>query len=407
MSTCRQPQHLHGLRPDSRRASLSNTATTVVAVIAAMTFAASGAAPTPLYHQYQESFGLTPFTVTIIFAAYVLSLLAALLTVGSLSDYIGRRPAILAALALNIAAMIMFMAAHSAIALIGARAVQGFATGLATATLGAAILDTDRSRAPVLNSITAFIGLSAGSLGAAILVSYAPDPGQLVYLVLLVLSAAEALLLWHMPETAQLKAGAIASLRPQVSVPSQARSALLQVTPVTIASWALGGFYFSLMPALVRVATGVTLPLVGGLVVSALTLTGALSVLLLRSIAAGRTLRGGTIVLALGVAITLAGVHAQLVWLMLAGTVVSGSGFGAAFSGSMRTVLPLAKADERAGLLSAFYVEGYLSFSLPAVLTGLLAPVVGLTVAADVYGAAVIAMALASLLALTLSRGEH
>ena len=35
---------------------------------------------------------------------------------------------------------------------------------------------------------------------------------------------------------------------------------MLRVTPVTIASWALGGFYFSLMPALVRVATGVTVP---------------------------------------------------------------------------------------------------------------------------------------------------
>lgn len=385
-------------------ASLSNTATTVVAVIAAMTFSASGAAPTPLYHHYQDSFGLTPFTVTIIFAAYVLSLLAALLTVGSLSDYIGRRPAILAALILNIAAMAMFMAADSAIALIAARAVQGFATGLATATLGAAILDTDRSRGPVLNSITAFGGLSAGSLGAAALVSYAPDPAQLVYFVLLLLSAAEALVLWHMPETAQLKPGAIASLRPHVSVPSQARSALVQVTPVTIASWALGGFYFSLMPALVRVATGVTLPLVGGLVVSALTLSGALSVLSLRSIAAGRTLSSGIVVLAVGVAVTLAGVQAQLVWLMLGGTIVSGIGFGAAFSGTMRTVLPLAKADERAGLLSAFYIEGYLSFSLPAVLTGFIAPIVGLTVAADVYGAGVIVIALASLLAARLSR---
>jgi hypothetical protein len=181
---------------------------------------------------------------------------------------------------------------------------------------------------------------------------------------------------------------------------------LVQVTPVTIASWALGGFYFSLMPALVRVATGVTLPLVGGLVVSALTLSGALSVLSLRSIPAGRTLRGGIVALAIGVAITLAGVQAQLVWLMLAGTIVSGTGFGAAFSGSMRTVLPLAKADERAGLLSAFYVEGYLSFSLPAVLTGFLAPIVGLTVAADVYGAAVIVMALASLLAVRFPRSE-
>jgi hypothetical protein len=378
----------------------------VVAVIAAMTFAACGAAPTPLYHHYQESFGLTPFTVTIIFAAYVLSLLAALLTVGSLSDYIGRRPAILAALLVNIAAMVMFMAADSAGALIAARAVQGFATGLATATLGATILDTDRSRGPVLNSITAFVGLSAGSLGAAALVSYAPDPARLVYFILLLLSAAEALVLWHMPETARLKPGAIASLRPHVSVPAQARSALVQVTPVTIASWALGGFYFSLMPALVRVATGVTSPLVGGLVVSALTLSGALSVLSLRSIAAGRTLRGAIVVLAIGVAITLAGVQAQLVWLMLGGTIVSGIGFGAAFSGTMRTVLPLAKADERAGLLSAFYVEGYLSFSLPAVLTGFMAPIVGLTVAADVYGTGVIVMALASLLAVRLSRSE-
>ncbi len=68
----------------------------VIATITVMTFSASGAAPTPLYHQYQESFGLTPFTVTIIFAADVLSLLMALLTVGSLSHYIGRLEALTA-----------------------------------------------------------------------------------------------------------------------------------------------------------------------------------------------------------------------------------------------------------------------------------------------------------------------
>ena len=169
------------------RSVLSNVTTTVLAVITAMTFSASGAAPTPLYHQYQESFGLTPFAITIIFAAYVLSLLAALLTVGSLSDYIGRRPAILAALILNVVSMAIFMAADSAATLVAARALQGFATGLATATPGAAILDNDRRRGPVLNSITAFGGLTVGSLGAAILVTYAPDPLQLVYVVLLVL----------------------------------------------------------------------------------------------------------------------------------------------------------------------------------------------------------------------------
>jgi len=71
------------------------------------------------------------------------------------------------------------------------------------------------------------------------------------------------------------------------ALPSQASQALVRVTPVTIASGALGGFYFSLMPALVRVATGVTLPVVGGLVVSALTLGGAITVLSLRSASPG------------------------------------------------------------------------------------------------------------------------
>jgi len=80
------------------------------------------------------------------------------------------------------------------------------------------------------------------------------------------MSAVELAVLWSMPETAQRKARAVASLRPHVSVPVQARQALLQVTPVNIAAWALGGFYFSLMPSLVRAATGATLPIVGGLV---------------------------------------------------------------------------------------------------------------------------------------------
>jgi MFS family permease len=394
---CRAPQS---------RASLSYKATTLIAVITAMTFAASGAAPTTLYQRYQETFGLTSFILTVIFGAYVLSLLGALLSVGSLSDYIGRRPAILAALSLNVVAMFIFISADSAAALIAARAVQGFATGLATATLGAAIMDTDRSRGPVLNSITIFIGLTVGSLGGGALVTYAPDPQQLVYAVLLAMSAAEALLLWYMPETVTPKAGALASLRPHVSVPARARHALVQVTPVTIASWALSGFYFSLMPSLVHAATGVTSPIVGGLVVSALTFSGAIAVLSLRNASARRILSGGIPALVTGVTITLAGVQMQHVILMLVGTLVAGTGFGAAFSGSMRTVMPQAEAHERAGLLSAFYVQGYLSHCVPAILTGVAAPIAGLPLAADVYGAVVIVLALGSLLVMFRSGTE-
>jgi MFS family permease len=376
---------------------LSCNVTTVFAVLAAMTFSASGAAPTPLYQEYQSHFGLTPFMITVIFATYVLCLLLALLTVGSLSDFLGRRPAILSALGMNIFAMLLFMTAGSASALIVARAVQGFATGLAVTTLGATILDTDRDRAPMLNSVTAFAGLSAGTLGAGVLVTFAPAPEQLVYIVLLALSVTGVAVLWFMPETSPLKPGALASLLPHVRIPLQARASFLSITPVNIASWALGGFYFSLMPAVVRVATGATLPIVGSLVVAALTLTGAVIVIALRNVAPERMLHLGIASLSLGVMITLAGIQWRLVSVMMLGTVVCGLGFGSAFSGTLRTVMPLARPDERASLLSAYFVEGYLAFSLPAVLAGFLAPIVGLTTAADFYGIGVILLAVGSL----------
>jgi MFS family permease len=374
--------------------------------VTAITFSASGAAPTPLYHEYQEHFGLTPFMITIIFAAYVAFLLLALLTVGSLSDHIGRRPAILAALALNVLAMILFMTAGSSTALIVARAIQGFATGFAVTTLAATILDTDKERAPVLNSFTAFAGLSAGTLGAGALVTFAPAPEQLVYVVLLVLCVVEAAILWFMPETATTKPGALASLWPRVHVPRVARATFAEVTPVNIASWSLGGFYFSLMPAVVRAATGTTLPIVGGLVVAALTFSGAVAVVTLRKLPPEKMFLFGIVTLALGVLTTLAGVQYQSVGVMLFGTVVGGTGFGTVFSGTLRSVLPFAQPGERAGLLSAYFVEGYLAFSLPALAAGFLAPIVGLTRTADFYGIAVVLLAIASL-GITLWRRRH
>ncbi|MFX7883205.1 MFS transporter, partial [Acinetobacter baumannii] len=83
-----------------------------------------------------------------------------------------------------------------------------------------------------------------GALGSGALVTFAPAPTQLGYIVLLTVSALLASILWFMPETAERRPGALASLRPHVSVPPQALKALARVTPVNIATWALGGFYF-------------------------------------------------------------------------------------------------------------------------------------------------------------------
>jgi hypothetical protein len=379
--------------------ALSPAAMTLFSFAGAMLIAASSSAVTPLYRLYQASMHLTPFWITIVFASYVASLLTALLTVGGLSDHIGRRPVILAALLLNAAAMLLFAEARDVGQLILARAVQGLCVGVGTTALGAAILDTNRSRGPLLNSVTAFLGMTAGALGSAALITFAPDPLHRVYDVLLGLTALLIVLLWVVPESTTRKAGALASLRPHVSVPPQSRAILVRLTPANIAAWSLGGLYLSLMPTIVATAMGVASPWVGGIVVSALMLTAATSVATFRDWPARRLILMGTSTLSLGVAVSMFGIQQQLVAALLAGTVIAGAGFGSTFSGTLRALLPTAGAHERAGLLSAYYLQSYLAFALPAVAAGLSVPVIGLSTAAYVYGAVIITLAIISLMA--------
>jgi predicted MFS family arabinose efflux permease len=390
--------------PQAAKSVASTRAMTVFATAAAITFSASAAAPTPLYRHYQEVFGLSPAVLTIVFSAYVFSVLAALLTVGTLSDYVGRRPVIFGALVLNVVAETLFIEANSAALLIAARIVQGFATGAAITTLGATILETNRARGALVNSITAFLGLAAGALGAGALVAFGTDPAQLVSAILLGISVVFAVLVWQMPETANRQPGALASLRPQVHVPVHLRTTLAQITPVNIAAWALGGFNLSLMPSLVQVATGITSPFTGAVVVAAVMFMAALAVVAMRNRTASQALDLGTPALIAGVLIILAAVHAQMAFVMMAGASAAGFGFGAAFSGLFRKLLPLAAPSERAGLVSAFYVESYLAFSLPAILAGLAAPSLGLELTTYIYGAAIILLAIASLITLRASR---
>lgn len=379
-----------------QRRRLPLRALTFFGIGAAVVVSASSAAPTPLYMLYQREFGMSPLLLTTVFAVYAFSLIVALVTVGSLSDYVGRRPVIFGALLTNAAAMLLFVRADSIVVLLAARAVQGLATGAAMTTLGAAILDSDRQRGPMFNSVTTFAGLLLGALGSGVLVTFAPYPHQLVYVVLLAASLVAAIVVWLMPETVTKHAGALASLRPQLHVSAGAQKAFVRMSPVNIAGWALAGFYFCLMPTLIGAATGHLSPLIGGVTVAVLLLSAAIAVLVLNRFSTAQTLTNGALALAGGIAIMLAGAYVGSVAIMMLGSVLAGIGCGAVFSGSLRLVLPLADAATRAGLLAAFYVESYLAFAIPVMLIGLFTPLLGLLRATYTFGGLIIVLALVS-----------
>ena len=301
-----------------------------------------------------------------------MALLVALLTVGSLSDHLGRRPVVLAGLALESAAMLVFVAAGAVPALVVARVIQGFATGTALGALGAGLLDLDRRKGTIANGAGALAGVAVGALGSSLLVQYLPAPARLVYVVFFAIFVFQGLGMIFIAESSPPTPGALTSLRPRLGLPRSTRMAFVAAVPILLAVWALSGFYASLGPALVRLVVGSESVVFGGLALFVLAGTASVTVPLVRSVPPRGVMFLGIVALAVGVGVVLLGIARSAPAAFFMGTAVAGVGFGAGFQGALRTVLPIAAPHERAGVLAILYVVTYVALGLPAVIAGFL-----------------------------------
>src|SRR5499427_10456012 len=223
--------HAPPARTLSRRASFFLLASITVS------FLAGSLAPTPLYPVYQAEWGFSALTTTEIFGIYALALLGSLLVAGRLSDHIGRRPVLITATLVQAVVMLMFATANGVAALMLARVVQGIATGAALGAVGAGMLDLDKARGPVANAVAPPLGTGAGGLLAGLLVHYLLAPTLLVYFVLAIVFVLQALGVTFMAETVTRRAGAVASLKPQIGLPAAARAPMLIAAPILVAAW--------------------------------------------------------------------------------------------------------------------------------------------------------------------------
>lgn len=359
-------------------------------------FAAS--APSPLFVVFQHQWGLQPSELTIVFALYAVTLLVALLVAGGISDHVGRKPAIVAALAVQVLAMVMFLVAGDFLMLVAARAVQGFATGIATGALSAAIIEGASEGRKHLGGLISgsapLAGLAAGALSSGFVSQLTPEPVLITFGSLAVFFAAAVVLTVFIPETASRRPGILRSLVPRVSIPRRARGEFLVSLPAVISVWALGGLYLALIPSTISESFHLHSGFVNGIAIATLYTLGAAAPIVLRNWPSQSIALLGTTLLALGVAIVLLGMSLSLLPMFLIGTAIAGIGFGAGFSGILQTVAPLAEAPHRAELFAAIYVVSYLAFSIPAIAAGLVVRTLGLQATVLIYGTMLIAMAI-------------
>lgn len=371
----------------------------LAATLGALLFASS--APSPLYVVFQGRWDFSDLTLTAVFAVYAIALLGALLVAGSLSDHLGRRPVLLAALAVEVAAMVAFAAADGVAWLFAARTLQGLATGVAMGCISAALLDlqpADRDWMGALTGVVApMIGLAGGAVFSAVLVDDSAGATALVFWILLGVFAAAAAMAWALPETVAGRPGWRASLRPRAGVPRHVRSAFAAALPCMLATWSLGGLVLSLGPSISAQLLGATSHLEASLPIFFMAGISAVTSYAARHLEPRTTARFGLCALIVGVALVLAAVLASSGALFLAGTAICGVGFGPSFGGIFRALTAMADEDRRAELVSSILTAAYLAFSIPALAAGLAAGEAGLRSTAKVYGGALLAVAAVAL----------
>lgn len=359
-------------------------------------------APVPLLVYYQQQWHFEGPALAWAFAVYAAGFLAALLTVGSLSDHLGRRPVLLGALLIQLAALTGFLAADDIAVVIGARVVQGFATGAATSTFAAALVELAPAHRKKLGTILGSVGmaggLAVGALMSGIAIEFAPEPAGLIFIVLAAITVAGIGVVALTGDSGQRTRGALRSLLPQAAVPQGVKREFVGAAPAIAAAWMVGGLSLGLAPTIIRTVFQLDSGLLNGFSSFIGPASAAVAGLALAGTAARKGLMIGIIAAAAGMAWMVAGIAGNSLGVMIAGQVIGGLGFGAAFTAALRLIIPLAPAHQKGGVVASLYIVAYLAFSVPVILVGQLAAPLGLVPALIAYGVATVVLCAVSLM---------
>lgn len=335
----------------------------------------------PLYTTYAQLSGYGAGATAVAFSAYVLGVLPVLLAFGGLADRVGRRPLILIALALSMLATVVTLLWPSLVALGVARLMMGVGTGLASATATAYMTELMASRdarSPA-NRVTASTSLGFG-LGAALtslflFTHHSVTPGS--FWLQLLLAGIALVVVWRLPDPAVKIKNA-----PLLRLPLFPAGSLPYSFSMLLA-WATSGLVIAILPSVLATHD---LQRWSGLSTFTVISCGLLFQPWVRRMQPARATGLGLLILPLSYALLAWGASVGSLAAVLLGALGASSAcYGFLYLGGLSAVTAMAGV-EKARVSAGFFLFAYVGFSIPVVVTGLLADYFGADVALILFG---------------------
>ena len=222
---------------------------------------------TPLLHVYETLGGYAPWQANLLLGMYVVGLVPGMLLAAALSDRHGRRPVAIAGLGAAALASVLLAAGMDTFAVLCAgRVLAGIGVGVGMSVGSSWIKELstaphDRRAVPSAgarrSSMTLTLGFAIGAGVTGSLAQWAPLPGQLPYLMHLILCLLAGLALIGVPETLPRELRARGSLREDLHVPSAGHPTFVRlVLPAAPWVFAAAGVAYAILPATVEEQLG-------------------------------------------------------------------------------------------------------------------------------------------------------
>jgi predicted SnoaL-like aldol condensation-catalyzing enzyme/predicted MFS family arabinose efflux permease len=310
------------------------------------------------------------------------------------SDYVGRRAAILWGVGASLVGTLLFALAPDVLWLFAGRAFMGIGVGLTAGPSTAAMVEFSgqgaAKRAATITTAAQAVGFAAALLLGGALIQYAPLPTQLNFWVLSAVLAALFAAAWFLPRHTGSEAQG--RWRPKTPfIPKRLRNVFAVAAAAVTSAYTHGVLILSLGSQVARDLVGSPNALVNGAALSLFAIASAAVGIGARSLQPRAAMTGGAAASALGMVLLAAAVAHHHLPVFLAATAISGAGYSLLFFGGLQTINSAAPAEHRGGVLSAIYLLAYVSLGAVSLLLGAVATAHGLGFAVNL-GAGVISL---------------
>lgn len=371
--------------------SLRKTISFFGITVALLSLYAAASAPVPLFRLYQQQIGMTNSDLAIAAVCYFVGTLLTLLFLARISNYLGRKPISIIAIALTIIACVLFIFVDNIPIFFLSRFIQGITAGLAASCLNVYLIDTAPKNSPLAAAITAsgpMLGLAIGAFSSSSFVQYGDGDLDFIYITLIIINAICLILIICSAETIKeikYDKTVFQAFKPRMVLPKKVKPLIPEAAAIIIGTWAIGGFYQAFSAPMAAEELGTSNTVVAAAVFSSIMVSNTVASLATKSWNAKTAQHVGMTLFILAIIGVVICLNLNMTIPFLLTSLIAGACIGITFSGTLRRVLSNTPAKARADVMSIIYIICYCGAAIPNLIVGQIAEMFSLTEIATGY----------------------